>query len=262
MLNYCVLTAGGVPSVDDPLYSLAQGAPKAMLELAGKPMTQWVLDALTETPEIRHVLVVGLTPEHGLHSSKITAYLPDAGSLYGNVWAAADWLTQHAPHEEKILGCCADLPLLRSEMFQWLIEEGQAQAAEFAYTVVPRATMEARFPGAGRSYVPFAGEPVAGGDVHLIDPGVFDRHRELWTTLIQGRKNVVGLLRRLGPGLFIRLLLRRLTLDQLTAHVHARLGLHVRALPTPYAEMGMDVDKPAQAEICRRELAQRGGAGS
>jgi NDP-sugar pyrophosphorylase family protein len=41
-----IVIAGGIPEPGDPLYEYTQGQPKALLDIAGKPMVQWVLDAL------------------------------------------------------------------------------------------------------------------------------------------------------------------------------------------------------------------------
>ena len=41
-----IVTAGGIPQPGEPLYEYTLGASKAMLDVVGKPMIQWVLDAL------------------------------------------------------------------------------------------------------------------------------------------------------------------------------------------------------------------------
>jgi len=43
-----ILTAGGVPSPKDSLHTASQGGYKAMINLNGRPMIQWVLDALSQ----------------------------------------------------------------------------------------------------------------------------------------------------------------------------------------------------------------------
>ncbi len=45
-----IVIAGGVPTPVEPLYPYTQGKPKALLDLCGKPMIQWVLDALEGKP--------------------------------------------------------------------------------------------------------------------------------------------------------------------------------------------------------------------
>jgi len=55
-----IIPAGGIPRPGNPLYKYTQGKPKAMLDVAGKPMVQWVLDAVSQAKSIEQVAVVGL----------------------------------------------------------------------------------------------------------------------------------------------------------------------------------------------------------
>ena len=51
--------------------------------------------------------------------------------------------------------------------------------------------------------------------------------------------------------------LRRINLDSALKRVSERLNLRGRAIVCPYAEVGMDVDKPHQLEIMRADLQKR-----
>ncbi len=55
-----IVTAGGIPQPGEPLYEYTQGISKAMLDVAGKPMIQWVLKALDEAATIDKVIIIGL----------------------------------------------------------------------------------------------------------------------------------------------------------------------------------------------------------
>jgi hypothetical protein len=52
-------------------------------------------------------------------------------------------------------------------------------------------------------------------------------------------------------------MLRMITLDDAVKKVARRLNLSGRAILCPFAEAGMDVDKPHQLEIIRADMAQR-----
>jgi hypothetical protein len=52
------------------------------------------------------------------------------------------------------------------------------------------------------------------------------------------------------------LMLRRLTLDDLVRRVSAQIGIRGKAVVWPWAEAGMDVDKPHQLEIMRADMAK------
>ena len=40
-----IVTAGGIPLPEEPLYPATQGESKALVDVAGKPMIQWVFEA-------------------------------------------------------------------------------------------------------------------------------------------------------------------------------------------------------------------------
>jgi NDP-sugar pyrophosphorylase family protein len=65
-----IVTAGGIPLPEEPLYPATLGKSKAMVDVAGKPMVQWVLDALTNAKTIDNVIIVGLTEKSGLKCGK------------------------------------------------------------------------------------------------------------------------------------------------------------------------------------------------
>ena len=58
-----IVTAGGIPLPEEPLYPATRGQSKAMLDVAGKPMIQWVLDALTDAKTVDNVIIVGTDRE-------------------------------------------------------------------------------------------------------------------------------------------------------------------------------------------------------
>jgi NDP-sugar pyrophosphorylase family protein len=80
-----IVIAGGIPGPDEPLYPFTQGAPKALLDVAGKPMAQWVMDALDRAQTIDRIVVVGLDEGSGIHSSKIAAFIASEGTILLNI---------------------------------------------------------------------------------------------------------------------------------------------------------------------------------
>jgi len=73
--------------------------------------------------------------------------------------------------------------------------------------------------------------------------------------LMEARKSFWKQVRLVGLGFLIRFALRRLAVADAERHLSKVLHVRGRAIPTPFAEMGMDVDKPHQLEIVRAELA-------
>ena len=82
-----VILAGGIPQPEDPLYSYSKGDAKALIDVAGKPMIQWVLDALSRAKHVDNVIIVGLSPKNKLKSRKPVFYLSNQGRMLSNIVA-------------------------------------------------------------------------------------------------------------------------------------------------------------------------------
>ncbi|MBN1259802.1 MAG: NTP transferase domain-containing protein [Anaerolineae bacterium] len=253
----CIIAAGGAPGPEDPLYEIAGGRPKTLIEIAGKPMVQWVLDAVTAAPSVARILLIGVSPADGISSSKVVDHLPDEGSLVEKSQRSLTRLQELHPEVRQVLACSGDIPLITPEMIEWLVAQCPDPTVDLYHCDIPRATMERTFPQAGRTYLHFAGGDIAGGDVHIVSPHFMDHHQALLEDLVKSRKSALKQALRLGPAFFIRLALRRLTFEELERRVARKFHLRVRVILANYAELGMDVDKPHQLEICRQVLETR-----
>src|SRR6516165_1819754 len=85
-----ILTAGGIPKPDDPLYAYTQGESKAMVDVAGKPMIQWVLDALGNAKSLGNVIVTGLPAKSELTSKKPLHCISNQGKMLDNIIAGVE----------------------------------------------------------------------------------------------------------------------------------------------------------------------------
>ncbi len=252
----CIVLAGGVPQEEDLLYEYTQGRPKALIDVAGKPLVQWVLDALDAAPSVRNIIFVGLAREHGITSPKISHYVPDQGSMLKNILAGIDQVLEIDPATQQVLISSSDIPMLNGAMVETFLAQCADPAVDIYHSIVPREKMEQRFPGSRRSYVHFSDGDFAAGDIHVVAPRIAHAHEDLWNDLLNSRKNALKQAARLGPAFFAKLMARRLSLAELERLALQKLGLNVRAMVVDYAEMGMDADKPFQLEICRQDLAR------
>ncbi len=252
-----VVLAGSVAQQDDPLFDRTQGGPKALLDVAGKPMAQWVLDALTEARGIERIILVGLEAESGIFSSKLVSFVPHQGSLLRNIISGIDRAMEINPQARQLLVGSADIPLITGEMLDEFVGQFVDSGFDIHYGVVPRSLMESRFPESRRSYVHLTDGDFAGADVVVINPEIAHSNRQLWDDLLGSRKSPLKLAMRIGLGTLLRLVLGRLSLAEAEKRVTKAMGLTGRAVLIRHAELAMDVDKPFQLEICRRELATR-----
>lgn len=252
-----ILTAGGIPQPGEPLYEYTLGLPKAMLDIGGKPMVQWVLDALGDAQLVDHVVLIGLEEDCGLNCSKPLYYLPNQGGMVENLVAGVQKLREANPGVQQVLAVSSDIPALRGEMVDWLARSVVETDDQLYYCVVTRQVMEARFPGSNRSYTRLKDLEACGGDANAFHTSLIDGDLSIWMELANTRKNVFRQAALIGFGTLFLLLLRRLTVQDAIRRVTHRLGVRGRALICPYAEMAMDVDKPHQLELLIHDLKHR-----
>jgi GTP:adenosylcobinamide-phosphate guanylyltransferase len=252
-----VVTAGGINLPDDPLYTLTGVKKKALIPLVGKPMVSWVVDALWRSGLVEHLVVIGLKPKEA-DFGEIPVHFTDAtGELVDNVLAGLVRLRQVNPATQKILLFSSDIPLITPEIVRGFVEECGSQDADGYYAVVEEKTMEARFPGSMRMFVPFKGGRYSGGDAFLVDVAATKGDVQLFRALTGSRKNYLQQARMLGLGFIIRFLLRRMTVHEAAEYGNKAVNLNARIVETKFAELGMDLDKPHHYEIIKAELEKR-----
>jgi len=252
-----VVTAGWSPREDDPLAEYTQGKPKALIPIAGKPMIAHVVDALARSRYVQHIIIVALDPAAEVQFPVAVEYVPDAGDLLSNAEVGIRYAGDNYPDTDAVLLSSSDVPTITPHIVDAFIEECFRTDHDLYYSVIERSVMEARFPESRRSYVHLREGDVAGGDILLIRPSLALSRRELWQNLAAARKNALKQARMLGLWTFLKLATRRLSLAEAERRACKVLNIRGRIIPFPYAEVGMDVDKPFQLEIARVELEAR-----
>jgi molybdopterin-guanine dinucleotide biosynthesis protein A len=254
-----ILTAGGTSRPKEPLYPLTRGGYKAMLDINGRPMIQYVLNALNGCERIERIVMVGLPADNLLDCAKPLINLEDQGDMVANILAGARELSRLDPDATHALVVSSDIPAITSSMVDWVITQVEQSDDEIYYNVIERKVMEARYPGSRRTYVHLKAMELCGGDMNAIRLSIASTENPLWDRLIEARKSPLRQAALIGYDTLFLLLLGRLALDEAAAAVSRRLGIRARAILCPYAELGMDVDKPFQLEIMRKDLAGPNG---
>jgi GTP:adenosylcobinamide-phosphate guanylyltransferase len=252
-----VVTAGGIPQPDEPLYAYSKGESKALIDVAGKPMIQWVLDALGDAQTIERIVVIGLTDKSNLTCRKPLAYLSNQGKMLDNLKAGTAKVLELNPKAKNVLFVSSDIPSIKAKMVDWVVNTCLETSDDLYYNVIRREDMEERFPNSKRTYTPLKDMEVCGGDLNMARAAIVNQNSEFWSKLIEARKNPAAQAAMIGPDIIFKLLFRQLTIDDVIKRVADKLGLKGRAIVCPYPEIGMDVDKPHQLEIMRLDLAKR-----
>ena len=248
-----IVLAGG-KSTDDPLSALTGGELKSMLPIAGKPMVQWVLDALSDAKNIGTVALIGIEDASALKCKKPMICLPDEGSLIANIQQASQKLDEIHPEETHVVSLSADIPAVTAQIIDHMLSIYEKGEVDIYYGVVERQVMEKRYPESKRTYIKIKNTEICGGDLNSFSKRAVLAPDALWKKLIELRKNPLKQAALIGLDTLLLLVLGFIDLDQVADRVCRRLGITGKAVRVPFAEVGMDVDKPFQFEMVQADL--------
>lgn len=223
------MLAGG--SANDPLAQKFGLTSKTLLPYRGRPLVEYTLEALVQAG--LEVILVG--PSVPLKPLPQRA-LPDQGSLLANLEAGIQ-----AAEGSKALVATGDMPFLHGEAVRWVLEH--APQAGFVYTIIAKPTIEQRFPGMRRTYARIREGAFTGGNLVIIDKKLFFTALPLLQRALELRKKPLALAQMIGLGTLLKVILGQADIAGLEAKVSQILGVPARALITPYAEVGVDIDK-------------------
>ncbi len=249
-----IVTAGGIPQPGDPLYIYSNGDSKALIDIAGKPMVQWVLDALGDSKEVDNVILIGLTHKSGLTCKKPLYYISNQGRMLANIVAGVNKSLELNKKSEYQLVVSSDIPAIKSEMVDWLAQTAMQTRDDIYYGVCPRAVMESRYPTSRRTYTRLKDMEVCGADINVMHFSMATEHLDTWEKLIGNRKSPLASAAVIGWDTLFQLFTHQFTLQGLVDRASERIGIKGRVIIWDRAEPCMDVDKPHQLEIMREDL--------
>jgi GTP:adenosylcobinamide-phosphate guanylyltransferase len=253
-----IVTAGGIPLPEEPLYPATQGQAKALVDVAGKPMVQWVLDALSAAKTVDNVIIVGLTEKCGLKCRKKMYFVSNQGKMVANLQAGARKVKEINPKAEHVLMVSSDIPGITGEMVDWVVNTDIQTDLDVYYHIIQREDMEKRYPGCKRTWTHLKGMEVCGGDMNMGRISLLlSEETDIWEKITDARKSPLKQAALVGFDTAFLLLTGQLTLEKAETNIMARLNITGKAIVCPYAEVGMDVDKLFQLEIMREDLKKR-----
>lgn len=229
MLVEAIVLAGG--KADDPLAQKFGVVSKTLVPHRGRPLVEYTLEALVQAG--LEVILVG--PPVSLNPPPKVS-LPDHGSLIANLEAGLQ-----AAVGEKVLVATGDMPFLSEEAVRWVLEH--APQAGFVYTIIAKSTIEQRFPNMRRTYARIREGSFTGGNIVIIHKKLFYTALPILRRALELRKKPLALAQMIGFGTLLKVLLGQADITGLEAKVSQIIGVPARALVTPYAEVGVDIDK-------------------
>lgn len=247
-----VILAGGDGEVIDPSARF-----KGLVPVAGKPMVEWVVDAMLAAETVAEVAVVAPTAEDlGPWADKPHKLVVSDGSFIENVIAGVNAFRANRP----VLIVTGDLPALSPQAIDDYVTRSLEAGAEVSYPLVSEEDMVAQFPGSKRTFVRVNHGNVTGGNMMLMAPSLAERNRVIGQRLFDTRKSPVQMARVIGLPFIVKLVTGRLMVADVERKMEQMLGGKCAAIYTSYASIGADIDKPIDVIVTERVLYELGNA--
>lgn len=235
-----------------PLREVSPAPNEALVEINGKPMVQYVIDALEKSKEVSRIVIVSPPGEVEPHvTGRNLEFVPSRNHIVDNTLEALKVL----PGDEEFLIVSCDVPLITGEIIDDLIALCRQKPAELYYPICEKGTAESRFPHMKRTYVTLREGVFTGGNIFLCHPRIAEKVAAKMREFLNYRKDPLKMVGLLGWWFTIRyLLLKNLTLKELEQKVSDLLGIKGAVVICPWPEVGVDVDKPSDLELIRTIL--------
>jgi GTP:adenosylcobinamide-phosphate guanylyltransferase len=230
---------------------LSDAPNEALIDVAGRPMLAYVLDALTGARTVNTIVVVG-TPEVAPHLPEGVKLVVAGDDVIENALSGLAAIDQR--HLSLIV--TSDIPLITAQVVDDFVEQCASKPAEMHYPAISQGDAERRFPGVRRTYAKLREGTFTGGNVFMIDPRVAPKVAARAREFVAARKSPAKMALMLGPLFLAKLLLRQLSVRELERKVSSLLGVQGAVVITGLVEIGVDVDKVSDLELVRQALAR------
>jgi molybdopterin-guanine dinucleotide biosynthesis protein A len=233
---------------------LAEESPEkyeANIDIAGKPMVSYILDTLKAVPRIGDIYLVGLRDGLRQYESDQIELVEPGASLFDNVQIGLKQATT-----EHVVICASDIPLVTPAIMEDLLDRCLATGADFCYPVSEKTDCDRVFPGVKRTYVTLKEGTFTGGNIFFVRKAIAERAWPMVEKMIAYRKKPLKMASVLGFGLLLKMALKIARVAEFEKRVGDILKINPRVILEARPEIGVDVDKPSDLELCRRILAK------
>jgi len=259
--SYTALVLAADRAGGDPVARMAGTACKAFAPVGGQPMVLRVLDALMGCEQVSTILLCG-PPEALLAQCPELEQRIESGKVgwirnqNSPSQSAAAGLVQVA-EDQRVFLTTADHALLSTEIVAYFLQKSIECDGDATVGMIRHETIQHRFPQNRRTIIRLADANLCGCNLFTFNP----RGRGLVTFWQQAealRKRPWRLVSQvLGWQAVWAYLRGNLSLDQAMHTVSQKSGVKVAPVMMPFAEAGIDVDKPTDWQLVESVLADR-----
>lgn len=238
---------------DGKLREVSDEVIEANIKIAGKPMVSYVIEALVESRDVGSIFLVGPVKELERYRSSRISLVESGQDVIENIKIGLGRCSS-----EFVLVLTSDIPLITAPVIDELVDRFVSARADFCYPVCLKEDVERKYPGSKRTYAKLREGTFTGGNVFFARKQVVDRAWPLLTLMVRHRKSPVRMASFLGVPLLLKLIAGAAGIPEIEKKVGDLLGITPRAITGAPPEVGVDVDKPADHELCSKVLSSAG----
>jgi len=233
-----IVLAGGP---HDDVAAHTPGAPnKAFVEIAGVTLVERTLRALRSASSVGRIIAVAPPATYDSAALALADECRSDGARIRD--SLRSGLHGLAPDDD-ILVSTSDLPVLTAASIEDFVERARSKNADLTYGCLEKRTHMAKFPQVPHTWAPLRDGTFCGTGFITMRPRVFPSLERFIEQLGQARKNPLHLARLFGWNVLLRFAFRRLSIAQAEARASQVIGAPVRAVISPFAEIGVNVDR-------------------
>jgi GTP:adenosylcobinamide-phosphate guanylyltransferase len=239
-----VVLAGG-PA--DELAALEPGAPnKAFVRVGGVTLVERTLRALRASRRISRIIVVA-PPQ--THAGPALALADERRADGTRITESLRSGLRDLPPDELVLVATSDLPVLTPEAIDDFIAHALRIDPDLGYGCIEQRVHLATYPQIPHTWARLREGTFCGAGLIVMKPRALPALERFLERLGAARKNPLALARIFGLDVMARLALRRLSIESAERRAAQLLGLRVRAIVSPYAETGINVDRVSDVAL-------------
>ncbi len=228
-------------------------AHKALIELGGRPMIEWVLDTLSTCPDVDNVVVSCL--QDGAVAEALSGKATTACARQPDFLAGLEAGFAALGGAKAALLVTCDVPLLTPQPVAAVADEYRRNPEiDILYTMVEARATLAAFPGARRTFVRLRDGRFTQGALNVVSRRFVETKSDYLRQAFAARKSKLALGSLLGWSFVLRFAMGRLCVADIAARAEELLDCRVHVCPMPYAEIGFDVDSADDLHTVQERL--------
>jgi GTP:adenosylcobinamide-phosphate guanylyltransferase len=251
MIKWDALILAGDRGPSDPVAQAAGVSTKAFAPIAGRPMIEYVVDALRSSGRIGDIAVSIAPDAPALPDGLIRLDMGPTPATSG----AAGVDVMGTP----LLITTADHPLLTPEMVQDFLTAFEASGAEAAAACSLRVVVEKAGNDARRTYLKFSDGWVSGCNLFALRTPDAVAAVEFWKDIEAHRKKPLTMARKIGLLPLALYAVGRLSREAVAKHIGDKIGVTATTIALNQPNAAHDVDKATDMAFAELKLIASGG---